>query len=407
MDRMQKTDTKLQRRLSLPMLALYGLGTTIGAGIYALVGEVAAIAGMHAPIAFLVAAVMAGLTAFSFAELSSRFPRSAGEAHYLHIAFGIRTLSVTIGLMVVFAGVVSSSAIVNAFVGYLHEFIEVPRAAAIIGVVFLLGLIAAWGIAESVVAAGIITLIEIGGLLLIIWVGSDALVHLPAAIPDILPSGDLIALSGVMAGAVLAFFAFIGFEDMVNVAEETKNPTRTLPLAIIITLVVTTLIYVVISVIAVIAVPLDELATHDAPLALIYERSTGKSAHVLSLIGIVAVLNGALVQIIMASRVLYGLGAQGLLPAFLATINRHTHTPLIATGIVTAIILILALGFGLARLAETTSIITLAIFSLVNGALIRIRIRDGKSEEGVCYPIAVPVCGLLVSLTFLVFGLIN
>lgn len=398
---------KLRRSLSLPMLALYGLGTTIGAGIYALIGEVASVAGMHAPLSFLVAAVMAGLTAFSFAELGSRFPRSAGEAHYLHIAFGARALSVIVGLMVVFAGVVSSAAIVNAFVGYLHEFIEVPRSLAIIGIVLLLGIIAAWGIAESVAAAGIVTLIEIGGLLMIIWAGGESLQHLPAALPDILPSGDLTAWSGILAGAVLAFFAFIGFEDMVNVAEETRNPARVLPMAIIVTLIATTAIYLVISIISVLAVPLEELASHDAPLALIYERSTGQSAHVLSTIGIIAVLNGALVQVIMASRVLYGLGAQKLLPDFLASVNARTQTPVVATGLVVGIILVLALGFGLAGLAETTSLITLSIFALVNGALIRIRLRDGRPDEGVSYPLVVPILGLVVSFGFLVIGLVN
>lgn len=389
------------------MLALYGLGTTIGAGIYALIGEVAAVAGMFAPVSFFIAAIMAGLTAFSFAELGSRFPRSAGEAHYLHIAFGARALSLFVGLMVVFAGVVSSAAIVNAFVGYLHEFIDTPRTVAIIGIVALLGIIAAWGIAESVMAAGIITLIEIGGLMLIIWAGSGDLHRLPEAMPEMIPTGSDLVSGGIMAGAVLAFFAFIGFEDMVNVAEETKNPSRTLPLAIIVTLIATTLIYLAISIIAVLAVPLQELVSHEAPLALIYERSTGKPAHVLSTIGIIAVLNGALVQVIMASRVLYGLGGQGLLPRFLANVNSRTHTPLIATCMVVGVILVLALGFGLAGLAETTSLITLTIFALVNGALIRIRLRDGKPDEGVCYPLAVPILGLLVSLGFLAIGLFN
>jgi len=396
---------KLKRSLSLPMLALYGLGTTIGAGIYALIGEVAGIAGMQAPMAFLVAAVMAGLTAFSFAELASRFPRSAGEAYYLQEAFGLRALSVTIGLMVVFAGVVSASAIVNAFVGYLHEFVEAPRTVAIVGIVVAMGLIAAWGIGESVTVAAIVTLVEIGGLMLVIWVGGGELTKLPAALPEILPSGNWASSSSIMAGAVLAFFAFIGFEDMVNVAEETKDPTRTLPRAIIITLVVTTLIYMVISLISVLAVPLEDLAAHEAPLALLYERSTGKPAHLLSAIGIIAVLNGALVQVIMAARVLYGLGAQGLLPPILASVSPRTQTPVTATALVIGVILVLALGFGLAGLAETTSLITLAIFTLVNASLIRIRLRDGRSAEGVSYPLAVPVLGLLVCLGFLVIGL--
>lgn len=405
------TPPRLKRSLSLPLLALYGLGTTIGAGIYALVGEVAAVAGMHAPVAFLIAAVMAGLTAFSFAELSSRFPVSAGEAHYVQTAFNLRGLSITVGLMVVFAGVVSASAIVNAFVGYLHEFIEMPRTIAIIGIVVLLGLLAAWGIAQSVIVAAVLTLMEIGGLLLVIWAGKSSFATLPAALPEIVPVFEGKAVAGIMAGAVLAFFAFIGFEDMVNVAEETKNPVNIMPKAIIITLVVTTFIYITVSTISVLVVPLEELTAHEAPLALIYERSTGEPAHLLSAIGIIAVINGALIQIIMASRILYGLGAQQLLTSGISgafsSISPLTQTPLVTTGLITAIVLFLALGFGLAGLAEATSLITLTVFSLINGALIRIRLRDGKPAQGACYPLAVPILGLLVSLGFLVVGIIG
>ncbi|MBT3627319.1 MAG: amino acid permease, partial [Rhodospirillaceae bacterium] len=186
----KKTDVKntdspatLKRSLSLPMLVLYGLGTTIGAGIYALIGEVAGVAGMASPFSFLIAALIAGFTAFSFAELSARFPRSAGEAHYVQQATGLSALSTTIGLMVVFAGAVSSAAISNAFVGYLHEFFDLPRAAAIVAIVLAIGLLAAWGIAQSVIVAGILTVVEIGGLALVIWAGGDNLVDLPEALP--------------------------------------------------------------------------------------------------------------------------------------------------------------------------------------------------------------------------------
>lgn len=401
------TPTQLRRRLSLPMLTLYGLGTTIGAGIYVLIGEVVGVAGMQAPMAFLVAGIMAGLTAFSFAELSSRFPRSAGEAYYVQTAFGFRSLTLLIGLMVVFAGVVSSAAIVNAFIGYLHEFTDMPRTIAIAGVVILLGLIAMWGIGESVTITGIVTVVEIGGLLMVIWAGGGELKHLSTALPYILPVMEWDSFSGIMAGGVLAFFAFIGFEDMVNVAEETKNPSRILPMAIILTLVVTLVIYVTVSVIAVLAVPLDQLVAHEAPLALIYERNTGQSAYILSTIGIVAVLNGALVQIIMASRVLYGLSVQKLLPGALASLGSRTQTPLLATGLVTSVIFVLALGFRLGGLAETTSLITLAIFSLVNAALIRIRLRDGRPSDSITYPLIVPILGLLVSVGFLAIGLVR
>ena len=405
----KKTDSPatLKRSLSLPMLVLYGLGTTIGAGIYALIGEVAGVAGMASPFSFLIAAIIAGFTAFSFAELSARFPRSAGEAHYVQQASGISALSTVIGLMVVFAGAVSSAAISNAFVGYLHEFYDLPRAAAIAAIVLTIGLLAAWGIAQSVVVAGLLTVVEVGGLALVIWAGGDNLVRVPEALPDMWPGMGGAAWSAVLAGAILAFYAFIGFEDMVNVAEETRDASRTLPLAIVITLIVTTLFYMAISMVSVLSVPVSELAMHEAPLALVYERGSGRSAHFLSLIGIVAILNGALVQVIMASRVLYGLSDQGLLPAFLGRVNATTRTPLVATAAVVGVVLILALWFRLAGLAEATSSITLAIFTIVNAALIRIRLRDGNPAEGVCYPLIVPVLGLVLSLAFLIVGLLD
>ena len=395
------------------MLALYGLGTTIGAGIYALIGEVAGVAGVYAPLSFLIAAIMAGLTAFSFAELSSRYPQSAGEAHYVQEAFGLRSISTLIGMLVIFAGVVSAAAVVNAFVGYLHEFIIVPPRIAIIAIIAILGAVAAWGIAESVVVASVVTVIEIGGLMMIVWAGSGEFIRLPEVLPGIISDFRWEFFPGLMAGTVLAFFAFIGFEDIVNVAEEAKNPRRILPLAIIITLVVTTIVYLAVSIVSVLAVPLEELAAHDAPLALIYERSTGQSADLLSVIGIVAVLNGALVQIIMASRVLYGLSAKGLLPSILSTVNTYTQTPLYATALVVGIVFVLALGFDLAGLAKSTSIITLCIFALVNAALIRIRLRDKFSSlkegiekiESVQYPLIIPILGLLVSVVFLGIGL--
>ena len=149
---------------------LYGLGTTIGAGIYALVGEMAAISGYYAPVSFLLASIMAALTALSFAELSGRFPRCAGAALYVKEGFSSERLSVIVGLLVVAAGLVSSAAIVNGFTAYLGEFIELDRFTAIIIVTLAIGAIAAWGIAESVSIAAFVTVVEIAGLLLVIAV---------------------------------------------------------------------------------------------------------------------------------------------------------------------------------------------------------------------------------------------
>jgi amino acid transporter len=383
------------------MIVLYGLGTTIGAGIYALLGEVAGSAGIYAPASFLVASVLAGFSAFTFAELVARFPSSAGEARYVREAFGSARLSVLVGLLVVLAGSVSAAAISNGFAGYFQEFVPAPRMLAVTGVIVLLGLLAAWGIGESVLAAGALTVLEIGGLLLVIWAGHGALAQPPVAPADLVPPLEAAVWGGVFTGSFLAFFAFIGFEDMVNVAEEVRDVTRTLPRAIIVTLVVTLALYLALSVVAVRALPIEELAGSRAPLALIYERSTGSSGALIGLIAVVATVNGALIQIIMASRVLYGLAAQGLLPGRLARIHPVTRTPLLATALVTCFVLALALPFRIGALAEATSVVALIVFALVNLALLRVK-RRVPQPGGFVVPAWVPGIGFVVSAGFVV-----
>jgi len=397
----------LQRRLSLNMMVLYGLGTTIGAGIYALIGKVAGAAGIYAPLAFVVAALLAGCSAFAFAELVARFPSSAGEARYVREAFRSKSLALAVGMMVVLAGSVSAAAIANGFAGYFETFIAVPRPLVIAVLVVGLGLIAAWGIGESVATAAIMTLIEAGGLILVIWAGAGAPAARPFDIAELVPPLDAALWTGVLAGSFLAFYAFIGFEDMVNVVEEVKDAPRVLPKAIVATLVITLLFYITLAVVAVHALPIEELAASAAPLADIYERGTGSPATVIGIIALVATVNGALIQIIMAARVLYGLAAQGLIPAILARVSRTTRTPLGATALITAIILVLAIALPIVPLAQATSALTLAIFALVNLALWRIKRRDPQPVGIFTVPGWVPIAGCLVSAGFLVAALIH
>jgi amino acid transporter len=386
----------LKRSLSLPLVTLYGVGTTIGAGIFVLVGKVAGAALIYAPVSFLLAAVLAGFSAFAFAELSARYPQSAGEAVYVYQGLGSRRLALAVGLLVVLAGVVSCATIANGFVGYVKLFIGLPDAVVLVAVVAVLGLIAAWGIAESVMLAALITLLEIGALVVVIWVGRDSLAELPARLPELIPPLSGGVWLGIVSGAVLAFYAFIGFEDMVNVAEEVKDVRRTLPRAIILTLVITTLIYLALTVVAVLALPVQELSASEAPVALIFERASGSSAAVISVIAIVAVLNGALVQVIMASRVL--LSARAWLPEVLARVNPVTHTPIVATVLVTALTLAFALTLPLVTLAQATSFVTLVIFAAINLALWRIKGR-GAAPPGIrVYPRWICLCGFLASL---------
>ena len=400
------TDTPaLKRSLSLPLITFYGLGTIIGAGIYVLIGVVASKAGMFSPLAFLLAAFIAGFTAFSYAELSSRLPRSAGEAVYIQEAFGKRWLSSTVGWSVVAIGLVSSATIANGFVGYLGIFIQTPDWLAITCLVVSLGLIAAVGISQSVWMATIITLIEIGGLIYVLVVAGDNFSQLPSRLPELIPSFEASAWNGIFIGAFLAFYAFIGFEDMVNVAEEVKDAPRTLPKAIIIALVVSTILYLAVALVAVLALPINDLASSNAPLALIVENSTeasgNKSTLFISAISLIAVINGALIQIIMASRVLYGMGNTGLAPRTLAKIHPRTQTPLISTGLTTFAVLVLALWLPLVTLAQITSFITLTIFAVVNLSLIRLKLRTPNVPDTVHYPLWVPIIGASLSIIFL------
>ncbi len=389
--------------MGLPLLTFYGLGTILGAGIYALVGKVAGEAGLLSPAAFLLAAVLASFTALTYAELSTRFPLSAGEAVYVQQAFGRRLLSLVVGLVVVLTGLVSAAAVARSFVGYLGVFVELPAWLTIVALLAALGALAAWGIAESLKAALAFTLVEIAGLLLVVWVARGALGDLPARAGAMVPGLDLGEWRSMGLAAYLAFFAFIGFEDMANVAEEVKEPERTLPWAFPLALGVATLLYLVVSAAAVLAVPAEALAAADAPLARVWESQTGSSPAAISLIALFAVTNGALVQLVMASRVLYGLAAQGWLPRRLARVHPTTRTPLLATATVTGVALLLALTFRLEGLAAATTTIVLVLYAALNAALLRLKRRDPAPPRAFVLPAWVPATGLLVCLAFLAF----
>lgn len=397
----------LKRTLSLPMMVLYGLGTTIGAGIYALVGEIAGVAGYFAPVSFLIASLMAAFTAISFAELCGRFPQAAGAAVYVKQGFASDRLSTVVGLLVITAGLVSASALVNGFVGYLHQFIGVERIHAIVLVTLLLGVIAAWGVAESVIIASLITVIEIAGLLLVIAVSSESLFTFSDRWSELIPSADIASWAGIYLGATLSFYAFIGFEDMVVVAEEVKEVKHTLPVAVLLTLGITTLIYMLLMVTAVLSLTPAELMSSEAPLAQLYEYHTGEKAVVISIIGMFAIINGALIQIIMASRVLYGLSSRGQLPALLCVVHHRTRTPLVATAMATVAVLVFASIGRLASLAEATSIIMLLVFSIVNLSLWKIKQRDPHPVEVRIFPVWIPITGFFISFVFVLSEVFN
>jgi len=391
----------LKRDVGLTLFTLYGAGNIIGAGIYVLVGKVAGEAGLLAPAAFVLAAVIAGLTGLSYGELGARYPVSAGEAVYLHRAFNRRSLSMAVGLLIALAGLVSAATMARGFVGYFNEFLAVPAWLIILVLVSALTLIATRGIAESARVAAVLTLVEAGGLLWIIAVASPNLTHLAEfSLADTVPLTGL-AWQGVLGGAFMAFFAFIGFEDMVNIAEEVRNPERTIPRGIVLAFVFSTILYVFVTVVSIVTLPPATLAASDAPLAEVYRLATGRPAVFISLIGLVAIINGALIQIIMAARIFYGMSCNGWLPAFFNVVNARTHVPLRGTLVAGALVLVLALALPLVSLAKTTSGMVLVVFTLINLALIRIKRREPVPEGVRPIPMAVPVVGVFASLFIL------
>lgn len=392
---------KLARKITLPMLLFYGLGNILGAGIYVLVGKVANIAGMYAPYSFLAALFIVSFTALSYSELASRYPDSAGVA--LYVKKGLRSIpfSVIVGLTVALAGLISAATISRGFTGYLAELIQVSEVTALFGLLLMLGLIAAWGIGESVTIAVVMTLLEIAGLLLILWIGIPALATLPERLPEVIPPLEWSTWHVIFLGGFLAFYAFLGFEDMVNIAEEVKEPSTTFPKAMLAALVIATLLYLSVSLVSILLLTPAELAASDAPFATMYTQATGKEATIISYISMFAIINGALIQIIMASRMVYGISKRGWLPTPLAYVNSRTQTPVVATLIVTLITLAFALWLPLVTLANLTSSIILVVFTIVNIALFRVKLADPSPRGIRTIPLWVPGTGALLNLLFL------
>jgi amino acid transporter len=385
------SEPTLKRRIGPGLLTAYGVGVMVGAGIYVLVGAVAARAGVHAPLAFLLAGLVAAPTALSYAEFSTRLPRAAGEALYVAEGLNIRALSLLVGLAIVVAGTISAAAVLRGGAGYLQLVIEVPPVWAIVGIGAALIAVAVVGVLESLALAAVFTLIEVAGLGLVVWAGMQA----PPS-PDLTATWpDLSLMPGIAAGAVLAFFAFIGFEDIVNMAEEVRDPARTLPRAVLYSLAITALLYGGVTYVAVRAVPLEALSASERPLALVWQAGQGGEARFLSGIAVVAALNGVLAQVVMAARVLFGLGDRHAAMALFHRAHPRTGTPVLATLLVGACVIAAALMLPVAVLAGVTSSVLLAVFGLVNLALILLKRRDPAAPFRV--PLAVPVLGLLLS----------
>lgn len=384
----------LKRRIGLGLLTAYGVGVMVGAGIYVLVGAVAGVAGVWAPLAFVIAGLIAAPTALSYAEFSTRLPEAAGEAAYVARGFGWPFLAVLVGLAIVAAGTISAAAVLRGGVGYLVSVVDVPFDWALIGVGVALTLVAVVGVLESMALAAVFTVVELAGLALVIYAGWAAPEVADFAAPAVPVWG------GIGAAAVLAFFAFIGFEDIVNMAEEVERPERVMPRAILLSLVITSVIYAAVAVAAVRAVPLEQLAGSERPLVLVWQAGVGGNPAFFAVIAVVAALNGVLAQIVMASRVLFGLGKRWAGLAVFHHANPRFGTPVLATVLLGGAVIAAALRLPIAALAGMTSTILLGVFVLVNAALIAV--KRAEPEAPFTVSMAVPVVGLVLAVAALI-----
>ncbi|MGW6528567.1 APC family permease [Streptomyces venezuelae] len=393
--------TPLRRTLTTTLLYFFILGDVLGAGVYVLVGQVAAESGPAVWLPLAVALGLALLTAASYAELATRFPRAGGASHYATLAYG-PFVGFLAGFCMLAAGVVSVGALARGFAGdYLAEFVSLP--VALVAVVFLgaLALLNLRGISESTRANAVATVIEVGGLVLVIGLGAWVLARGDGDIGRLADVGTEGSgpTAAVLSGAVLAYYSFVGFETSVNVAEETRDPRRSYPRALFGALITAGLVYVLVGCVAAAAVPTQTLVDSSGPLLEVVKEAGGVPPRVFSVVALVAVANGALLTGIMTSRLTFGMARDGLLPRALTRVLPGRRTPWAAIAATTALSLLLALTGSVATLASTLVLLLLVVFFIVNtAALVLRRTHPGHGETGRDHfraPAVVPVLGAL------------
>ncbi|WP_413761335.1 APC family permease [Streptomyces sp. MMBL 11-3] len=359
-----------------------------------MVGQVAADAGGAVWVPLLVALCLALLTAASYAELVTKYPRAGGASHYATLAYG-PFAGFLAGFCMLAAGVVSVGALARGFGGdYLSEFVTLP--VVLVTVVFLaaLALLNARGISESTRANTVATVVEVSGLLLVIGLGAWIVLRGDGDVGRLTDLGttEKGPAAAVLSGAVLAYYSFVGFETSVNVAEETRDPRRTYPRALFGALITAGAVYVLVGAAAAAAVPTKELAESSGPLLEVVRAAGGVPTELFSAIALVAVANGALLTGIMSSRLAYGMAKDGLLPGFLTKVLPGRRTPWAAIAATTALSLLLALTGDVATLASTLVLLLLVVFFLVNTAVLVLR-REETSRDHFRAPTVVPVLG--------------
>ena len=396
-------DATLIPTLGRWQVLFYGLGSMLGAGIYALVGRAAESLGNAVWLAFLAAMVAALLTGLSYACVGGRYARAGGAAYVTQRALGKPAISYAVGLAVMMSGLTSMATGSQAIAETLEKAlgVDLPIKLVAIGLVFFVGCVIFRGMRESMWTNIVCTVVETAGLLFIIvtglqfWGGVNYL-ETPA---DSQAVGSGLTVALVLQGAVLMFFSFIGFEDILNVSEEVKEPKKDIPFGLIGAMTLATLIYMAVAITAVSVVPWRELAASKAPLMEVAHRAapwfTGVDRVYLG-ITIFAIGNTALLNYLMGSRLLYGMSRQGLVPASLGKLHATRKTPHLAIIVLFGIVSALILSGGVKPLAEATVLLLLMVFTLVNISLVILKRRPSEPRGGFDVPLLVPVLGAFV-----------
>lgn len=393
----------LARAITPKLLLFFIVGDILGGGIYALVGEVGAETGGAIWSAFILALVMAAFTAGSYAELVSKYPHAGGAALYVHRAFKNRFLSFIVAFAVIMSGITSASALARGFGGdYLSEFVDVKIVIGALLLVAAITLVNLRGISESVKLNVGFTIVEIGGLLLIVTIAVVAIAQgdaEPGRAFEFKEGSSVFA--AMLAGAALAFYALVGFEDSVNVAEETRDPSRVYPKILFGGLAIAGVLYFLVTVGASAVVPTGDLTASSGPLLEVVKQGPlGIPEKLFSAIGLLALANGALINMIMASRLLYGMAREDVVPRPLGTVWESRRTPWVAILFTTAVAVGLIIEADLEKLADTTVALLVIVFAIVNSSVLYLR-RDRVGHDHFRVPAVFPVLGVGVSIALL------
>ena len=390
---MVKKHSRLEREIGLWQVVLAGVGIILGAGVYVLIGRAAALSGNALWISFLISALVAMFTGLSYAELSSIFPKAGAEYVYTRKAFGYR-MGLIVGWLLVISGFVFSSTVALGFAGYFMNLFGSPMILSAIALIVLLSIILYYGIKESVWFAVVFTLIEAAGIVIIIalavpYLGTVNYLSFPS-------------LAGVFQAAALIFFAYIGFEQITRLSEETRNPDRNIPRALILSIIITAVLYILIAISAVSILDWQVLGASEAPLADVAAQAMGPGAFtIMSIIALFATANTVLLMMLATSRILYGIGRSFSPRNIFARLHSKRHTPWVAT-IVVMIFSIIFLGFGdIGIAASITDFLIFFTFIIINLSVIRIRYMGYEKERDFRIPLnigrfpVIPVMGIL------------